>query len=67
MPLENFNFSLVGWVLNENLEEKSILLGFRERISAFKIDRVLSCKDQERGWQRVRLTVNRNPALFHCL
>src|SRR6266550_634720 len=64
-PLDDDEFVHLARVSDQNLEHEPVDLGLRERVGALGLDRVLSRHDQERIWDLVRLTPNRDLALLH--
>ena len=64
-PLDDDEFVHLARVSDENLEHEPIDLGLRKRVGALRLDRVLRRHDQERIWDLVRLTPDRDLALLH--
>src|SRR5258707_8891345 len=54
------------WIRKYDLKEKSIELGFRQRISAFVFDWILSRKHREQWRQLMQIAVDRCLTFFHC-
>src|SRR5437868_12950818 len=64
---KHFSFVFFGWIVDENLELKTIELRLRQRISPFVLNRVLSGQHCEDRRQRICFAVNRYLAFFHRL
>src|SRR4030095_8533512 len=51
----------------QNLQEKTIELGFRQRVSSFVLNGILSSQHREHRRERIHLTVDGYLSFFHCL
>ena len=49
-----------------NLQQETIELRLRQRISAFVLDRIFGCQHGKHRRERITFTVNRDLPLFHC-
>src|SRR3989344_909155 len=65
IPLKNLLFFLKTWIGDQNLEEETICLCFRQGIGTFLLDGVLGCKDEERTLKLERLCTNRHLLFLH--
>src|SRR5258708_11451439 len=48
-PAQYFKLGLRGWVVDDDLEQETVLLRFRQRVGALVLHRVLGGEDHERG------------------
>ena len=53
-------------VINANLEQEPVELGFGKRIRAFKLDRILRREDGKEPRQLVALSIDRDLVFFHA-
>ena len=65
MTGEHLQFDFAWRIAHRYSQQKSIQLAFRQRIRAFEFDRVLRGDHDERRWQPMRLTVDRNLSFAH--
>ena len=63
--LDNVHLVLKLGVVHEDIEEKTVLLRFRQRVRPLLIDRVLRGDDEERAFQLIDLTADRNLLFLH--
>ncbi len=66
-PVHNLNFLIKRRIIHVNLQQETVRLSFRQRISTFLLYRVLRGKNEKRFFQLERRITNCNLVLLHSL
>ena len=64
-PLNNHKFVVFAGVVNQDFHHEAVHLGFRQRVCAFRFNRVLSGHDQKRRGHAMRLPSNGDLPFLH--